>query len=202
MRKIAALYSGVSHENRSWNEPKYNKYISDIIYIPEMSNNSLDGFDVVLVPSRLHVSLMNRIQPLLERFAANGGIVVMFWPQAEETAAPNQKWEFRPTNYWWWLDPNETIGYVLRRPDHELFQYIQLEDCVWHYHGIFHPPEGADVLITLGDEGAILYVDKVSSNGTWIVTALDPEYHYGSYFMPATERFLDGFFPWLAEGKV
>jgi len=23
-------------------------------------------------------------------------------------------------------------------------------------------------------------------------------YHFGSYFMPATERFLSGFFPWMS----
>lgn len=202
MRKIAALYAGSSYQNRSWNEPKYKKYIADVLYIPDLQDDSLDGFDVVLVPSRLHLSLLARIRPLLDRFSARGGIVVMFWPQAHEQAAPNQRWEYRPTNYWWWLDPQESIGYVVRRPEHNLFQYVKPEDCIWHYHGMFHPPEGADVLVTLGDEGAILYVDKVTSKGTWIVMSLDPEFHYGSYFMPATERFLDGFMPWLAEGEV
>lgn len=32
----------------------------------------------------------------------------------------------------------------------------------------------------------------------WSWTSLDPMYHFGSYFMPATERFLDGLLPWLA----
>ena len=43
---------------------------------------------------------------------------------------------------------------------------------------------------------------EVSTKGTWVVMTLDPDFHFGSYFMPATERFLDGFFPWLAEGKM
>jgi hypothetical protein len=30
------------------------------------------------------------------------------------------------------------------------------------------------------------------------VSTLDPLSHFGSHFMPATERFLDGFLPWLA----
>jgi hypothetical protein len=42
-----------------------------------------------------------------------------------------------------------------------------------------------------------MYLDRVSSNGTLLMTTLDPTYHYGSYFMPATERFLDGFLPWV-----
>ncbi|MDF2725451.1 MAG: hypothetical protein K0Q59_5128, partial [Paenibacillus sp.] len=38
--------------------------------------------------------------------------------------------------------------------------------------------------------------------GTLLLTTLDPEYHFGSYFMPATERFLDGFLSWLAYGQI
>lgn len=34
-----------------------------------------------------------------------------------------------------------------------------------------------------------------------MVSTLDPLSHYGGYFMPATERFLDGFPPCLA-GEV
>ena len=48
----------------------------------------------------------------------------------------------------------------------------------------------------------MLYVDEVSTPGTLVVTTLDPMSHFGSYFMPATERFLDGFLPWLAEGEL
>lgn len=52
------------------------------------------------------------------------------------------------------------------------------------------------------DGGSLMYVDKVSTNGTWIVTTLDPDFHFGSYFMPATEHFLMGFIPWLASGEI
>ncbi len=122
-----------------------------------------------------------------------------FGPQSRPWI-PGHHWEFRPTNFWWWLDKDARSGLVQANPGHSLFQAITLEDATWHYHGVFWPPEGSDVLIALEDNGAILYIDKVSTAGTWIVTTLDPDYHFGSYFMPATERFLDGFLPWLAEG--
>jgi hypothetical protein len=69
---------------------------------------------------------------------------------------------------------------------------------------VFRPPTGADVLISTDDDDreAILYIDRVSTPGTLVVAALDPMYHFGSYFMPATERFLDKFMPWLAEGVL
>jgi len=39
----------------------------------------------------------------------------------------------------------------------------------------------------------------VTTGGQMILTTLDPFYHHGSHFMPATTRFLDGFLPWLRE---
>lgn len=202
MRKVAALYAGISHQHRSWNVPKYRQYISEILYIPEMTEASLHGFEVVLVPSRLHAGLLRKIKPWIDEFAARGGIVVVFWPLAGDVV-PDQRWEHRPTNFWWWLDKDARSGLVLDRPQHPMFQYLTLEDCTWHQHGIFRPnPDTAEVLVSIENDGAVFYIDKPPGGGTWIVMSLDPEYHYGSYFMPATERFLDGFFPYLAQGEI
>ena len=44
---------------------------------------------------------------------------------------------------------------------------------------------------------ALLYVDEVTTPGRMIVTSLDPCYHHGSHFMPATTRFLAAFLPAL-----
>lgn len=201
MRKIAALYGGSSQHFRSLNEPKYRRYYEKLIYLPDLEHTSLDEFDALVVPSQLHMGLVMKSRDKIREFSERGGIVVAFGPQPREWI-PGQNWELRPTNFWWWLDKNAKSGLVLQKPDYDLFSYITLEDATWHQHGVYWPPEGAEVLISTEDGGAVLYVDKVSTAGTWIVTTLDPDFHFGSYFMPATERFLDGFLPWLAEGNV
>lgn len=202
MRKIAALYGGSSQHYRCLHEPKYNRYFHTIIYLPELEQTSLDEFDVLLVPSQLHLGLLMKSKEKIRAFSEKGGIVVAFGPQPVEWI-PEQKWELRPTNFWWWLEKEAKSGLVLQKPEHNLFQqFITLEDATWHQHGVFWPPEGSEILISTEDGGAVLYVDKVSTGGTWVVMTLDPDYHYGSYFMPATERFLDGFLPWLAEGII
>lgn len=201
MRKIAALYGGSSQHFRSLNEPKYRRYYEKLIYLPDLERTSLDEFDALVVPSQLHMGLVMKSRDKIREFSERGGIVVAFGPQPREWI-PGQNWELRPTNFWWWLDKNARSGLVLQKPDYDLFSYITLEDATWHQHGVYWPPEGAEVLISTEDGGAVLYVDKVSTAGTWIVTTLDPDFHFGSYFMPATERFLDGFLPWLAEGNV
>lgn len=202
MRKIAALYAGISHQFRSWNVPQHKQYIEDVLYIPDMTETSLDGYDVVLVPSRLNYKLLDKIKPIVNDFAAKGGIVVVFWPLAGEFV-PNQKWEHRPTNFWWWLEKGAKSGLAQLNTDHPFFEYLTLEDCTWHQHGIFHPdPNTSKTLVEIENDGAVIYIDKPVSGGTWIVMSLDPEYHFGSYFMPATERFLKAFFPYIAHGTI
>ncbi|MGM9929120.1 MAG: hypothetical protein ACI35P_14325 [Bacillus sp. (in: firmicutes)] len=201
MRKIAVVYSGNAAHNRTFNEPKFNQYIAELIYFPTLENTPLDAYDVLFLPSQLNEGLLMKNKEKIVEFSNNGGIVVAFGPQPWEWI-PGQKWEERETNFWWWLEKDAKSGLVLSQPDHDLFHYITLSDATWHQHGVYWPPAGTEKLITTEDGGAVLYIDKVSTNGTWIVTTLDPDYHFGSYFMPATERFLDGFLPWLANGKI
>lgn len=202
MRKIAVIFSGNAPHDRTFNEPKYKKYITELLYFPDFEEADLSAFDVLFVPSQLNESLLMKNRSKIQGFADNGGVVVAFGPQPFDWI-PNQKWEDRETNFWWWLEKGADSGLRLAAPEYDLFKnYLTLADATWHQHGVFWPVSGAEKIITTVDGGAVLYIDKVSSKGTWIVTTLDPDYHFGSYFMPATERFLDGFFPWLAQGEI
>ena len=42
----------------------------------------------------------------------------------------------------------------------------------------------------------------MTTAGRLIVSTLDPFYHHGSNFMPATTRFLDGFLPWARKRRA
>ncbi|AZK48005.1 hypothetical protein [Paenibacillus lentus] len=201
MRKIAVIYGGNAHQHRTFYETKYRRYCQELIYLPELHRMSLDDYDVVLIPSQLHQRLLMESQSKLIDFVQRGGVLAGLGAQPTHLL-PGHGWEFRPTNFWWWLDRDASSGLVANKPDHDLFNYITLEDATWHYHGVFHPPAGVDCIINVEGGGTILYVDQLTTSGTLILTTLDPEYHYGSYFMPATERFLNGFLPWLAGGKL
>ena len=200
MRKIAVIYGGHAPHYRTFHEPKYAQFIDALIYQPELRDFDLTGFDVLIVPSQLNGDILLDNKKKIDDFANQGGIIVAMGPQPWNWL-PNQKWEERPTNFWWWLEENPSSGLVTHNNDHEFFNYISLEDSTWHQHGVFWPPKHAKTLIATEDGGSVLYIDEKSTRGTWIITTLDPDYHYGSYFMPATERFLDGLFPWLYSGE-
>jgi hypothetical protein len=197
-RRLAAIYGGTPFQYRTLNEPKYRKHIDDIIYLLDLPGVDLSQYDAVMIPDRMHPERLLAGRERIDQYLNQGGTVIAFGEQPAPVL-PGIDWEYRPTNFWWWLDPNASSGLVLTKPEHGLFNYIDQAACTWHQHGVFTPPEGAETLVSLEDGGVVMYVDQVSTPGTMLVTCLDPISHYGSYFMPATERFLDGFLPWVSE---
>lgn len=201
---IAAVYSGSAPHHRALTTPKYARHLDGgLVYLPDLAGTDLTGLDTLVVPERMHRGLLTgaaeRVLALLE---AGGTVVAFSGGEPIPEFLPGVRWEHRPTNFWWWLEPGAGLGLRSPSPRHPFFDHLTVRDCTWHYHGALDPPPGADVLVTLPGGEALLYVDRVSTPGTLVVSTLDPLSHFGGYFMPATERFLDGFLPWLAAGRL
>ncbi|MCA1260901.1 hypothetical protein LC061_08970 [Nitratireductor aquimarinus] len=128
-----------------------------------------------------------------------GGTVVALGESRSELWMPGIEFTSVPTNWWWWLETGADLGVSITAPDHALLAGMGRKDLTWHLHGWFRPPEGAHVLATDREDRAILYEDTVTTPGRMIVSSLDPFFHHGSHFMPATTRFLDRFIPNLKD---
>ncbi|MBP2371042.1 hypothetical protein [Pseudonocardia parietis] len=198
---LAAVYGGSAPHLRALTTPKYARHLTGgLHYLPDLAAADLTGLDGLIIPERLHRDLLHGARERVRDLLDAGGTVVSFaGGEPVPEFLPSVHWEHRPTNFWWWLEPGADLGLRTPDPEHALFDHLTMRDCTWHYHGVLDPPEGAEVLVTLPTGEALLYVDRVSTAGTLVVSTLDPMSHYGSHFMPATERFLDGFMPWLAE---
>ncbi len=199
-RGLAAVYGGSAQHHRALTEPRYARHLTGgLVYLPELADTDLTAYRGVVIPERMHRGLLERGAGRITELLEAGGTVIAFsGGEPIPEFLPGVRWEHRPTNYWWWLEPGADLGLRLPTPDHPLFQRLSLRDCTWHYHGVLQPPAGAEVLVELAPGQALLYVDEVSTAGRLVVSTLDPMSHFGSYFMPATERFLDGFLPWAA----
>ncbi len=201
---LAAVYSGSAQHHRALTRPAYARHLGGgLVYLPELADTDLTGYDGLIIPERMHRGLLcaaaDRVMELLD----GGGTVISFsGGEPVPEFLPGVAWEHRPTNFWWWLEPGADLGLHTPSPRHALFDHLTIRDCTWHYHGVLDPPDGAEVLLALPTGEALLYVDRVSTAGTIVVATLDPMSHYGSHFMPATERFLDGFLPWAALATV
>ncbi|MDQ3824986.1 MAG: DUF4159 domain-containing protein [Actinomycetota bacterium] len=204
LRGLATVYGGSSQHHRTFTEPKYAQHLTGgMIYLPELADTDLTEYCGLLIPERLHRGQLDRAADrVLELLDAGGTVIAFSGGEPIPEFLPGVRWQHRPTNFWWWLEPDADLGVRLGDEDHPLFRRLTLDDCTWHYHGVLHPPEGAQVLVRLTTGEALLYVDRVSTRGTVVVSTLDPISHYGGYFMPATGRFLDAFLPWAAETSL
>ncbi len=198
---LAAVYGGSAPHHRALTTPKYAQHLGGgLRYLPELAKADLTGLDGLIIPERLHHDALHAaVGPISDLLDAGGTVIAFSGGEPVPDFLPGVRWEHRPTNFWWWLEPGADMGLRTPDPEHPLFDHLTLRDCTWHHHGVLDPPDGAEVLVALPTGEALLYVDRVSTPGTLVVATLDPMSHYGSHFMPATERFLDGFLPWAAE---
>jgi hypothetical protein len=198
MTRLAALYGGSAPQRRTLVDSRFAGFFDEVIYLGDLETTALTPFDGLVVPSRLHIDRRNAHGDQLRSFLDAGGSVVTFGQQPDPWL-PEVEWTHCPTNFWWWLEPDGDSGLRVTQPEHPFFEYVDPEDCEWHFHGSFDPPQDATALIQDDEGGAILYIDEDSWNGQTVVTTLDPTYHFGSYFMPATEQFLSGILPWFRD---
>jgi hypothetical protein len=196
---ILAINPGAYYHLESFEGARYARFFDTLARPEELADIDLSAFNVVLIPCRTPA---DRMEPHVERLRAYldaGGTVVATGESQSHLFLPNIRFTPQPTNFWWWLTPGADLGVRVTRPEHGLFRYLTEKDCTYHLHGWFEAPEGAEVLVVNESKKPILYIDEVSTGGRMVITSLDPFFHHGSHFMPATTRFLDGFLPWVRD---
>lgn len=200
---LAVLDGGSFYHHATIHGPRYRDLFDRVIYMRDLVPSDLDDVGLLIVPDRINPDVLRARKDIFTGFLDRGRTLVVLGENQVETWLPGIGWSARPTNFWWWLEKDAVPEQHLVAPDHELFAAVPFADTIWHYHGVLTPPAGAQVLIDVPPDsqgrdqgGALLYDDPVSFAGRAIVATLDPFYHHGSSFMPATTRFLDGFLPW------
>jgi hypothetical protein len=198
MMRLLGVYSGAASQLEA-TEGRYRDFFDGLVRPEELPSTGLDSFDVVLVLCRTPAYRMEPHAPLLRDYLDRGGTVIAMGECHSERWLPGVVFEPCETIFWWWLEPGGDLGTRIVRPEHPLFRRLREADICWHLHGFFTPPAGVEILAVGPGERPILYVDDVTTGGRMVITSLDPFYHHGLHFMPATTRFLDGFLPWVRE---
>lgn len=199
MTGLLVVHGGAAYHLAALERPPFAPFFDRIVHARELSDSDLDQAAILVVACRTNAAHLLRRREALSRFLEKGRTIVAMGETNPEAWSPSPvRFTPQPVNYWWWLTPGASLGLSVAAPDHPLFRALTLNDCVWHHHGVFEPPAGAVTL--LRDDatgGAVLYEDRVTTPGRLLVMSLDPFYHHGCSFMPATTRFLGRFLPWL-----
>ncbi|MDR2164353.1 MAG: hypothetical protein LBO79_01715 [Zoogloeaceae bacterium] len=196
---IAVLDNGTYFHHRTLHTPEFAPYFNRVIYARELDAAAVAGCDALIVLDRTNPELLIAHRQLFADFLAADKTLVVLGESNPELWLDGVESIPCPTNFWWWLTPGADSGLRLAAPEHPLFRHMTLADATWHQHATFRLPPGARSLVEIADAGSILYEEIRPGAGRLIVTSLDPAYHHGSYFMPATTRFLRGFLSWLRE---
>jgi hypothetical protein len=196
---ILAVHPGAYYHIESFESPRYASFFDRLVRPEDLAAERLEDHAVVLIPCRTPAERMVEHAGQLRAYLDGGGTIIATGESQSHRFLPGIDFTPQDTNFWWWLTPGADLGVRVAAPDHPLFRRIGQADVTWHLHGWFEPPEGAEVLAVNGEGKAILYIDEVTTRGRMILSSLDPFFHHGGHFMPATTRFLDGFLPWMRE---
>ncbi|CKH73526.1 hypothetical protein [Mycolicibacterium smegmatis] len=203
-RRLAIVHSGSYAHLYAMKDPAVLAYQPDFVYLPDLDDGALDGYDTVIVGDRMHPDLLARHAPRFHAVSERGGTLVVLGENQVHTWLPGIEWEHRPTNFWWWVSGEDPLIRT-RSHEHEAWRYLTTKAVIWHHHGLLRP--AADVVPLLvseepdadgrpHDAGMLLYEDTVSTAGRLIVTTLDPMHHHGSRFMSGATRFLYALLRW------
>jgi hypothetical protein len=178
----------------------YKAYLDDEIYLRTLDRVELSAYRAIVIPDFSNQDLLRRHARQISDYLAHGGFLIVFEPNRmdEWLDAVEVQWFSRETEDWkWWMKPGGRMEAYQPEPLHPMARAIPLPDMCWHFFGAFRLPADATPILNLdNDEGCLIY-DQQVGDGRLIASTVDPHTHHGRRFMPATTRFLNGFYPWL-----
>ncbi|MEM6730816.1 MAG: hypothetical protein AAF658_04630 [Myxococcota bacterium] len=202
MTAIAAIDAGLSYHTRTLREPPFDRYFGRLIPLRELSGASLGDLPLLMIPCRTHGARLARVRDQLAEYVEGGGTLVVMGETHPQLFLDGVEFTREKTNYWWWLDPDGQLGVERSALEHPLVSSLKEEDLNWHVHGTLLLSEPSQTLLRWESEahpGDSVMSLQPRGRGQLLLTTLDPIYHHGSGFMPATTRFLSAFLPALCE---
>lgn len=199
MKDIGFITSGDGAQLQCYRD--YAAYLDAEIYLRHLDRVDLRDFRAIVVPDFSNQALLQAHAAQLNAYLADGGFMIVFEPNRmdEWLEVVEVQWFSRENEDWkWWMKPGGRMEAYQPNPDHSMARAIPLADMCWHFFGAFRlPPDAIPILNLDNDEGCLVYDQTVAGGGRLIASTIDPHTHHGRRFMPATTRFLNGFYPWL-----
>ncbi|WP_319559311.1 hypothetical protein [Marispirochaeta sp.] len=161
MNRIGVLYSGISFQHQTLNDPKYRGlfYPVDVYKLPEID---LSFYDAIIVPRSVDQQALKDYKRVIREFLEQPGILIVLGDYNGGWLPGCLPGGFTPEDD----DP------LVKVKVHPVLEGIESKDLHWHKginglcsHGHLVPPENVEVLIRNSRGDVILYEDRVSTEG-------------------------------------
>lgn len=202
MTRIATIDAGLAYQTRTFEDPDFASFFAKRIRISDLPKTDLCDLPCLMVPCRTNGARLAPYAAQLTEYIADGGTLVVMGETSPQLFIKDLTYKSEPTNFWWWLEKGSDLGVRIVVPTHPLMMRMRQQDVTWHIHGTLEFEAPAKTLVSwMDDRGrdrSILSIQN-RGKGQLIITTLDPIYHHGSGFMPATTAFLHRFLPALSD---
>ncbi|MEM6741610.1 MAG: hypothetical protein AAF646_15990 [Pseudomonadota bacterium] len=203
---IAALDGGLAYHTRTLRAPPFAAHFGPLIDLRALGETDLSGLPCLMIPCRTNGARLAAHKAQLATYLEAGGVLVVMGETHPERFLDGVHVAPEPTNFWWWLEAGAELGVRIAAPDHPLMVGLRESDATWHIHGALTFDAPSQTLLSWDGSSAVdgskrwggaILAEQRRGAGQLVVTTLDPIYHHGSGFMPATTRFLERFLPAL-----
>ncbi|MCW5721435.1 MAG: hypothetical protein KIS86_09860 [Devosia sp.] len=201
---MAIIDGGQHYHHDSITREPFKDFFDHVVYLRDVAKTDLSAFDILIIPCRTNAYFLAPLSGQLQAFMREGGTLVAMGETFPDSWLPDIGFRPMQTNFWWWLTPGADLGLRMSDPGHAVSRYLGKDDVTFHLHGAFEPLHPNQKSLVETAEGECqMFEDVVSyAPGRLVATTLDPFFHHGAFFMPATTRMLAGMLPWLSESEA
>ncbi|MCR6636674.1 hypothetical protein [Devosia sp.] len=201
---VAIIDGGQHYHHDSITREPFKDFFDHVIYLRDVAKTDLSAFDILIIPCRTNAYYLAPLSGQLQAFLRGGGTLVAMGETFPDTWLPGIGFRSMPTNFWWWLTPGADLGLRMTDPSHAICRYLGKDDVTFHLHGAFEPLHPNQKSLVETSEGECqMFEDVISyAPGRLVATTLDPFFHHGAFFMPATTRMLAGMLHWLIDTEA
>lgn len=202
--RIGLVDGGMAYHFDSYDRPPFKGAFDRIIYLRDLPLADLSDIDILIIPCRTNPHWLSLVTLQLQAFMRSGGTLAVMGETRPDTWLPDVGYAPIETNFWWWLEEGADLGLRMCAPGHSVNDYISREAATYHLHSSFTPLGKNQVSLIETREGESLMFEDLKSYapGRLVATTLDPFFHHGQFFMPATTEFLKGLLPWLKDSHA
>ena len=191
---LAAIDNGSSYHHDALTSGPAAGIFDQILPLRDLDDAMLADVATLLVTCRCNGRWLAERREVFTRFLSRGGYLIVMGETRPDLWLAGIGFDLRETNFWWWLESEASLGIRVANHDHPLLAGMSDKDLTWHEHGVLTGPASLQTLVVNREDKPVM-VEGAYGGGRLFITTLDPFYHHGSWFMPATTRFLKKFLP-------